>query len=157
MPQLTKPQIVDETIEFYRTNPRAVIPGAEAGACVYRVTHGDNCGAECALGRCLRRDLPASYFNIMGGVRMLISQVRATAPAVLDVFDDNGGFYLVPDQLVLDALLQPQYRGHDVHFWSGLQTLHDDNAHWGRSSNGDQVLTRFGQDWARRVIERARE
>lgn len=31
---------------------------------------------------------------------------------------------------IIDHVLKPQYRGHEVEFWVALQTLHDIFNHW---------------------------
>ena len=33
-------------------------------------------------------------------------------------------------QVVIDKLLKPSYRGHSLHFWVDIQSLHDDKDYW---------------------------
>lgn len=93
----TKIEIIDETVEYYKTHKRA---RTVTGACNYR----DFDGNKCAVGRCMHEgafDHPA---------------VRTSEYVV----DFNGEIY--PK---LDQLLKPEYKGHSLEFWRDIQYYHD--------------------------------
>lgn len=122
--KLTVREIVDETIEYYRTHRRAEVVYEGVRECVYLAPDG----AMCAVGRCLLEDLPQRE-HLRGGVGMVSRNVKL-------------GFTPCPDASMssddgLDAILKPQYRGHPLEFWQNLQRLHDDAYNWTSYGGGE--------------------
>jgi hypothetical protein len=71
------------------------------GTCLY----WRNPESQCAVGRALKN--PKKHKEVQGDVYKLIDQTKDS-----------------------QSLFKPEYRGHDVDFWSDLQDLHDIGAHW---------------------------
>ena len=129
MTPLTKAQIIDETIKAYTTGPRGLCKvefegGRISQSCVY---HDAPSGAMCAVGRCLMnaKEFQQNFSEL--GLSDLPGHVA-----------DN-----------LDELLKPEYRGHDLSFWTDLQNLHDDNSHWDK--NGLTLIGQVEVDHLRRA------
>jgi hypothetical protein len=123
-PQMTRQQIVDETLAWYANgaHPRGVSQnGAE---CQYLVAET---GGMCAVGRCLTPEALAQFGGSSGGVCMLIDASQRARrgpdqPRDREVAPNHNQCVVSDD---LDALLQPQYRGHPLGFWKNLQSIHD--------------------------------
>jgi len=97
---MTVTEIVNETVEYYSTHPRAY--NSETLMCEYITAQGN----KCAVGRCVSDDAATRWqFNGLGQI-------------------DN-----IERNTLEDALL-PQYRGHSREFWNELQHLHDREGHW---------------------------
>jgi hypothetical protein len=98
----TENEIIKETVEFYWADPkrRAV---TDLG-CEYLTLDG----RMCAVGRCLTPQHAKRAQGLMCGVDQLPDLLKAT----------------------LDEMLQPEYRGHSVDFWTHLQALHDGPQVW---------------------------
>lgn len=94
--QLTKQQIIQETIDFYTEDPSQVAK-VTGGSCLYETKDGRHC----AVGRCMTK-VPGK----------LINQVCAV---------DAIGML----EIKLEDQLKEQYRGHSITFWTKLQELHD--------------------------------
>lgn len=95
---MTKQEIIEETVEYYKNNPFGYDlnrDGISEGGCVY---YGPN-KQMCAVGRCL---IDPTNTNIIFG-------------SVTSIGRNNN----------LDDLLKEQYRGHDLSFWQELQSFHD--------------------------------
>ena len=118
MSMKTTNDIIDETVEYYRTHPRAVDPG---GVCVYLNESGDMC----AVGRCMEN--PST--DMIGSVANL---------------ETNDGIIDTTDETVVNRLFREEYQGHDLVFWSELQNLHDRNMFWESNSAGGADLTQSG-------------
>jgi hypothetical protein len=96
----TKLEIIDETVEYYKTHNRGIQKNSDClDSCVYINEDGD----KCAVGRCL---------------------VSPTADWIGDVFD------VFSDSETLNKRLLPEYQGHDIHFWKDIQCLHDVHSNW---------------------------
>lgn len=97
----TKPEIIQETVDYYVGHPERrsvkVDPEGEI-TCLYR---GPN-GKRCAVGRCCAKD----------GIRLLKEGASANR------------------QLCLESALKEVYRGHEKGFWYDLQVFHDRENHW---------------------------
>lgn len=96
---LSKQQIIEETVEYYKNNPFGYDPNKYKGfgGCIY---YGPE-GQMCAVGRCL---IDASSISNQG----------VSAYELFNTFGEN--------------ILQEKYRGHDLAFWQYLQNFHDDCA-----------------------------
>jgi len=114
---MTKREIIKETKEYYAADPsrRAV---DNYGHCFY---YQENTGNTCAIGRCLKD--PKSSKSVNGDVDTLYK-------ALGHKFEDN---------------LLPQYRGHDISFWSDLQLFHDCNENWTARGLSEQGLADYNR------------
>jgi hypothetical protein len=101
--QKTKLEIIDETIEHYKSNPRSFIMQGNTKLCVYLSNEGN----KCAFSRCCTDE----------GVAWLHDEVDITLGG-----DNVGSEFL--------QFLKPEYQGHDVEFWLDIQDLHDVNSYW---------------------------
>lgn len=110
---MTKIEIINETIKYYRTNLRG-IKANTLNSCQYLTEDG----AMCAIGRCLINPQEAMDIGI-GDVH--------------DFYDESGEN--------LDSMLKPEYIGHNYDFWSDLQSFHDDNACWALDKKGNKLTT----------------
>lgn len=109
----TKVEIINETVEFYKRNPRSLrtsrsSDGSRSSAnCVYRNSEGH----KCAFSRCCTPE----------GVDILESNC-------------NGGAGVAAAthtlKMEVDDLLAPEYHGHQPEFWSDIQNLHDNANYW---------------------------
>lgn len=129
--RLTVQEIVDETVEYYRTHPRAI---TSKEACVYYSCEADRnrarddeefppIGSMCAVGRCLAD--PPSYAGTYG----LVS-------GMLSILED----------------LQNKYKGHTLGFWREMQMLHDIPRFWEKNDQGGWDLTEDGWEKADSII-----
>lgn len=126
---MTTEEIVQETVEYYATNPRAVVPHGSSTVCVYDAPPAAEGGPRlrCAFGRCMTDDALARGGDTLGGVDVLAARCGVGL-----------GYH--------DQLLRPEYRGHSLAFWKELQHLHDDDVNWRGG-----LLTPFGYWVARRA------
>lgn len=104
--QLTKFEIINETLAFYSedVNRRAI--KKTGNYCEYLTEDGK----KCAVGRCMTSEALNEYGDYMGTIDSLI-------------IED-------PKQINLDDLLEEKYRGHEEEFWSNLQRIHDKPENW---------------------------
>ena len=117
---MTKSEILEETIEFYTTDPsRRSLD--DAGSCVYNAGTAQHC----AVGRCLTPFFQEQgrklKFNVMG-------------------FEDFVDYYGYTSH---DEALQEQYQGHDMQFWVNLQYFHDTKKFWnetGLTAEGEEQM-----------------
>lgn len=145
MTQMTKLEILEETIEFYSVDPagrRSIdtsVPGG--GGCLYR---GPN-NRSCAFGRCMTPEtlaiVPEAY--ALGATEVLVNLGRK--------FDDPYR-RLTADDVVEHPVVEERYAGHPIWFWEDLQWLHDFNVYWG--TNG---LTASGAAEADRLRKKFTE
>lgn len=98
----TELEIVLETVNYYRANPRAIVDGMP------RYIAPD--GAMCAIGRCLGTK----------SVKKLKNVTTKITPLVLNVIKYERK----------DEWFKPEYRGHMLTFWAKLQELHDNDEYW---------------------------
>lgn len=101
---LTKLQIINQTVRYYKKYARCNKPGTNGGSiCVYY--HEDEEGYSCcAVGRCLKNP---------------------------KLFDGNSyGVSEFNCEFDLNAQLKPDYRGHEIEFWEEIQELHDSDCYW---------------------------
>lgn len=97
--EMTKQEIIEETVEYYRNNPFGFDPTKYQGegGCVYYGTEEQMC----AVGRCL------------------IDPTRFAA-------NSDSAFVLFEEHS--QAILKEQYLGHQFNFWMDLQEFHDNCA-----------------------------
>lgn len=126
---MTKFEIIDETVEFYKNNPRSLdefnIHGIKTGNCVYLSNEGNKCG----FSRCCTDE----------GVKILHEK-----------FDINDGTGVQEDFL---QFLKPEYQGHNLDFWKDIQSIHDSGGGWEKSGNGN-TLTDYGIKFVNRLKEK---
>ena len=96
----TKLEIINETVEYYKTHNRGLRDFGNANAaCVYLTPEGD----KCAVGRCLKS--PQEFW----------------VGDVYEIFSDSD---------TINEYLLPEYTGHHIAFWKDLQSFHDNNNYW---------------------------
>lgn len=110
MAQMTKTEILNETVAFYSADPQK-LRSYNGTACVY---NGEN-GTHCAIGRCLLKELRDRGHELIGNFTDFV-----------DLYERNGA-------TSLDDILEEKYRGHDEDFWAELQSLHDNKTYWDAS------------------------
>ena len=96
----TKLEIIEETVEYYTTDPtrRSFILDKkewQAYTCAYLLPDG----RMCAVGRCMIK------------------------PSLTENWAVDG----IPD---IQDKLKEEYRGHNTHFWKRLQGFHDKRENW---------------------------
>ena len=116
---MTANQIIDETVNYYSADVSRRATDKETDSCEYLTSDG----RMCAVGRCLRRCLLQDRNNryLSGPVESLTNFGKET--------------------LNVEEVLQEEYRGFPIDFWSVLQVLHDRDSNW--TSTG---LTKQGSD-----------
>ena len=120
----TKPEILRETVEHYKTHPRSLAPALDRNslcACLYA---GPN-GALCAFSRVVMREH-----------RHFLVEAKSA----------QDQFFL---GAIADEHLLPAYRGHDPEFWTDVQTIHDDESYW-----QGQEFTRCGEERLAELLTR---
>lgn len=121
---LTKLEIIEETVNFYSEDPsRRATDGR--GGCLY---YDSDTGKMCGLGRCMLED-----FLIENHVNL--NQTGSVSEGLLLELEDI-------HKMTLDDALKPEYRGHDLDFWDGIQTFHDMPDYW-----NEQGLTEKGKQF----------
>jgi hypothetical protein len=119
----TKKEIIEETVEYYRTHERGL---NSANECVY---FNDETQDVCAIGRCMSN--PVKFKDY-------------TAPALS--FDSKERRYVLEDELL------PEYKGHERIFWDQLQEFHDCVNNWAPYDEGWK-LTKDGTDKFNRLMK----
>lgn len=120
--RLTAEQIIDETVEFYRNNPRAF--DTENHSCVYL----DQDGNKCAHSRCIDPE------------QVNLEQIHhfTCAQDLIKKHDDN--------------IHLEKYRGHSPEFWGKIQDLHDLDKNWTPtkrlSKAGKEFVRKLKMDYA---------
>lgn len=120
---LTKHQIIDETVQYYKTHPRAVV----GRHCTYQTKDGDFC----AHSRCLTTS----------GREIVIKAKKHNSPAsdVINLFGDT--------------IHKQQYRGHEKEFWGYIQYLHDTSNNWFENETNGNNLSSFGELFVNSIKE----
>jgi hypothetical protein len=120
--QLTKLEILNETVEYYSADPKRRSYNTVDGC-----TFNGKDGTHCAVGRCLLPEYQEQGFYLEGN-----SQIFAK-------FAESRG-------KEFDDVLQEQYRGHEMKFWERLQHLHDTHDNWDKSGitfEGELAVNEF--------------
>lgn len=110
---MLKTEIIKETAAVYNSANRAL--DAATGDCMYLT----NDGKKCAVGRCM-------------------AHPTITMTGSVGTLRENYQHYLS-----LEDELLPDYRGHSLDFWDGLQRFHDTPHFWtstGLSGSGQEYL-----------------
>ena len=116
--QLTKEEILNETVDYYKNHPRS-ITGAGAGgsdmsmisSCMYNSTI-DGQETHCAVGRCFNDEVKNTNLGDL-----------ANEMTVDELLEKLG-------LLTVDDLLEDKYKGHKITFWRSLQGFHDSSYNW---------------------------
>jgi hypothetical protein len=129
MSTLTKIQIIEETIDYYKKHNRSVLNNNK---CCYL----DKNGNICAHSRCI----DPSY-------RMKFATEFAT---------ENAAFVI---QQYGDIIHLERYRGHSIEFWSDIQQLHDHKINWQPSTISGEIneLTSEGKLFVDDLLNKYKE
>jgi len=121
---MTTEEIIDETIEFYKNNPRSIIgKQTKNDACLYISEE-----TKCAVGRCLTKD------TLKKIEKNLTALNRVSIQTLLDRINID----------THDEIFKEEYRGHPFNFWLDLQMFHDRKVNWEKSSTGN-ILSKEGE------------
>jgi hypothetical protein len=126
----TKPEIAEETVVHYKTNPRGF--SASNLNCVY---YNPSNGAMCGVGRCC------------------IEPKQCWSGPPSDGISVNDDMRIVDKKVPLDELLKPEYRGHDPKFWDDIQMFHDINSNWKLNDLGGHDLTSQGYERLEELLQ----
>lgn len=110
----SKLEIINETaahFNFYNLGRN------KAGGCCYE-TQEENPDERkrCAVGRCMTSDALVEYGNFEDFIGSLANRVHS---------DHSEKTY--------QDILQEEYQGHDLEFWSQLQRFHDNTSNWNKN------------------------
>jgi hypothetical protein len=127
---MTKREIIEETKEYYSSDPSRRAYDEKYGGCRYLTADG----RQCAVGRCFMPNAEIvrdEYYR----VDVSVSQLDAGGSA---------------DKIKnLEEILKPEYRGHEPEFWLNLQVFHDLNKVW--CSSG---LTEKGEEYYQNLLKK---
>lgn len=127
----TKKEIIDESVKYLEKNGRATRPSSTA--CAY-TTQAGNKTIHCLVGRCID---PEKYEKDFEG-----HNVHSLDLYVRSVMEKEDG---------LDYILQDEYKGHELSFWSALQSFHDNSQNMlfdnSISPKGEETLKRLRNAW----------
>ena len=131
---MTKTDIINETINFYKKSNRGYIQGS----CQYYTEEGNMC----AVGRCMISPEDSQVKYGMGTIRGVVCRLNN-----IDLTTPESDL----DTKSVDQLLKPEYHGHNVGFWTDLQMLHDESSNW-----DDDGLTISGRAEANKLLTKYR-
>ena len=123
--QKTKVEIINETVEFYSNNERAI---SDIGTCMYKTPNG----LRCAHSRCISDEYIDKISKLFNH--------STTADGVIHHFNDD--IHLIP------------YRGNHPNFWIDIQLLHDTCYYWEKNKNGKNTLTKDGKKFVKELIKK---
>jgi hypothetical protein len=129
----TYSEVIEETVEYYKTNPRALDEALTD--CVYYT----KTGAMCAIGRCAKD--PQELEQIYGGgaIDYLINKIKDTSTK-----------HKTNKSILQNEILKSEYRHlTDITFWADLQTYHDFNVFW-----KDGKLNESGEHYLNSIREK---
>ena len=117
--KMTACEIIQETYNYYAKDPerRSVI--RNTGNCLYNYE-----GKHCAIGRCL--SLKWRKQDIM---------FRGNTSNISDMVLKNDYAEIGREDLTLNDMLMPRYRGHIDDLWEDIQNLHDNCRYWDMPNN----------------------
>jgi hypothetical protein len=118
MRKLTKHEIIDYVVDYYKTHPRAV--NRAKGVCEYKTAEGHLCAHSICL-TAKGRNKAINFAGGSDGARSLILQFG-------------------------DTMHKAKFQGHDPDFWVEIQFLHDDNDYWIKSG-ASNILTQKGESY----------
>jgi hypothetical protein len=117
--------IINETVEYYKTNDRGVVDiNGKIAECVYYKKEKDKIKM-CAIGRCLKEP----------------SNLEGVTMGLYNVFGSHVDYYL-----------KEEYKGHNFIFWRVIQHFHDHPHYWEKSGDG-WVLTDKGKQRYQELLE----
>lgn len=116
---MTKIEILDYVVDYYKTHLRGVKAGGNDSACTYL---NRQVGARCGHSICIEDSR--------------VEEVRAFADNV-----DDGTARSVIKQFG-DEIHKPEFRGHGPEFWRSVQRFHDDALNWEIDVTGNQLSER---------------
>jgi len=124
MERLTPLELLDETIEYYKTHNRGLMKSkALISVCRYRNSKGDMC----ALGRCFTDEAMETELK-HGGI---IAHYGNGAPSLEHEYG-------------ISNLVKDQYVNIGLRTWSQLQRLHDKHEYWNANDDGGWDLSEEG-------------
>lgn len=130
----TKREIIKETYDYYSTDPsrrgaRKTDSGFES--CSYF----QNERQMCAVGRCFLPQYQNEEFSksLEGDVEEVVEYFINKDYDFFDFESYREKVNMSEIYEEFDALLKPEYRGHEIQFWQDLQGLHDFGQNWSAS------------------------
>ncbi len=139
MKHMTAREIILDTVEFYKHNPRAY--DEIEGSCVY-FREEDN--SRCAVGR----------FSINKDLDRYSGTFKDFYLEQYEEYEDN----ITGGEDEHDQFLEEKVRGQSLDFWNDLQLLHDVRAHWTREGRADVQpgfdLTEEGEEYLKILLNR---
>lgn len=122
---MTKAQIIKETVDFYAVDPdarRSVLRDSQGylESCLYNGPNNTHCG----LGRCLT----LKALELIGENKTLN---KASTDGLVRNLQVNE----------LDDLIQEQYKGHSIGFWTHIQQLHDGDRYWDKTGLSERGIS----------------
>lgn len=125
MERLTKEQIVNETVDYYKNNERSI---SAFRGCAYLTSSG----ARCAHSRCISEE----YIN------RVVENFNTfnNASKVIEYFGDE--------------IHIEKYRGHSSEFWDDIQRLHDNDVNWIKLEKCKNELTTVGLKFVESLKEK---
>jgi len=124
--QLSKEEILTNMISFYSEDPNRRSQD-DVGSCVY-----NGRGRHCAVGRHLLQVYKDMGRKLKGNVGTI---------------DELMAYH---DCIMLDEMLDEEYRGHEIEFWEQVQHLHDRDFHWtetGLSEDGHNKIKQIKEQF----------
>lgn len=110
-------EIIDETVEFYSVPGRRSVQigdGGEETGCLNNSPTGNHC----AFARLVKDDLRP---------RMGEGNVDTSLYTLSNHLPNAKGLSV---EELLEKVVKPEYAGHPIEFYRGLQTLHDSSSNW---------------------------
>lgn len=124
----TKREIIEETLEYYKNNPRAI----NNGVCSYYTKESNMC----AVGRCLEN--PKEFED-------LINEAHANSDSSGTGIEDALNYF---EEKLWDYF-KPEYKINDLNFWRNLQRFHDTSYYW-----NDEGLTELGINYYQDLLKK---
>jgi len=121
---MTACEIIQETYEHYTRDPKRRSISPTTGSCKYNYEIPGEKLKHCAVGRCLSLKW-RKQGNALGG----------NSKGIQDMIQENDWTRAHENNLVLDDMLMPRYKGHDDDLWEELQNWHDNDSHWDTENN----------------------
>ena len=115
---MTKIEILDFVVNYYKTHPRAVIPGSASCTYLNQIT-GDRCAHSICIEDSVLEKIVADA-NTLG-----LYSLSSGAETIIRVFGDE--------------IHKPEFRGHDIKFWEDVQWLHDKESNWIEIADGNEL------------------
>lgn len=133
----TKAEIIQETIDHYKTHPRAI--SQVNGQCIYSSIE-NGILYECAVGRCLTDE--AKQFDFFD------SESDKSAQGIYDDILRKCNYDSEKAKIMYDEFFKEEYRGHEYDFWQCLQGMHDNDDFWEENHNTNtRDFTKKGKKW----------